>query len=126
MTVISPADCTEIVKAVIASADTDAPVYIRDDVMFVDIADLSKSFIDLYLDKKIDRLVIVYNHFINTLRSEIRFEELLPIKKVEGEVDTNINYSYESGLEKTIDLILPMYAQDIIYGIILDAKSSEH
>lgn len=29
MTVISPADCTEIVKAVIASADTDAPVYIR-------------------------------------------------------------------------------------------------
>ena len=62
-----------------------------------------------------------YNHFINTLRSEIRFEELLPIKKVEGEVDTNINYSYESGLEKTIDLILPMYAQDIIYGIILDA-----
>ena len=29
MTVISPADCTEIVKAVTASADIDAPVYIR-------------------------------------------------------------------------------------------------
>jgi F-type H+-transporting ATPase subunit gamma len=104
----------------------DAPVYIRDDVMFVDIADLSKSFIDLYLEKKIDKLVIVYNHFVNTLRSEIRFEELLPIKKVEGEANHNINYSYESGLEKTMDLILPMYAQDIIYGIILDAKASEH
>jgi len=40
--------------------------------------------------------------------------------------NNNINYSYESGLEKTIDLILPMYAQDTIYGIILDAKASEH
>ena len=103
----------------------EAPVYIRDDVMFVDIADLSKSFIDLYLEKKIDRLVIIYNHFINTLRSEIRFEELLPIKNVEGEKN-NVIYSYESGLEKTIDLILPMYAQDMIYGVILDAKASEH
>ena len=103
----------------------EAPVYIRDDVMFVDIVDLSKSFIDLYLEKKIDRLVIIYNHFINTLRSEIRFEELLPIKNVEGEKN-NVIYSYESGLEKTIDLILPMYAQDMIYGVILDAKASEH
>ena len=29
-------------------------------------------------------------------------------------------------LIKTLDIILPMYVKDIIYGIILDAKTSEH
>ncbi|MGM9969872.1 MAG: ATP synthase F1 subunit gamma [Anaeroplasma sp.] len=101
------------------------PTFVRDDVMFVDIAPLAKSLIDSYLDKKIDKLVIVYNHYVNSLTQEIRFEELLPIGKIEGDAP-NIDYVYETGLEKTLDLVLPMYVQDIVYGIILDAKTSEH
>ena len=56
---------------------------------------------------------------------EIRFEELLPIKKIEGK-KINIEYTYETGIEKNLNLILPMYIQDIIYGIILDSKTAEH
>ena len=37
-----------------------------------------------------------------------------------------IDYVYETGVEKTLDLLLPMYIKDILYGIILDAKISEH
>lgn len=101
------------------------PTFIRDDVLFVDIAPLSKALIDLYLNKEIDKLVIVYNHYVNSLTQEIRFEELLPIKKIEGK-KINIDYTYETGIEKTLNLILPMYIQDIIYGIILDSKTAEH
>ena len=103
----------------------DDPTFIRDDVLFVDIAPLSKALIDLYLNKEIDKLVIVYNHYVNSLTQEIRFEELLPIKKIEGK-KINIDYTYETGIEKTLNLILPMYIQDIIYGIILDSKTAEH
>lgn len=101
------------------------PVFVRDDVQFVDIEPLAKQFIDLYLNKEIDKLVIIYNHYINSLSQEIRFEELLPLVKVDTEFK-NIDYVYESGIEKTVNLILSMYAKDIIYGIILDAKTSEH
>lgn len=103
----------------------DSPVYVRDDVMFVDILPLAKKVIDSYLNKEIDKLVIVYNHYVNSLTQEVVFEELLPIKGIEGE-ESNIDYIYETGIEKTLDLVLPMYIQDMIYGIILDAKTSEH
>ncbi len=103
----------------------DGPTYVRDDVMFIDIVPLAKKFVDLYLAGEIDKLVIVYNHYINSLTQEVRFEELLPIKKVDG-TKTNIDYIYETGIEKTLNIILPMYVEDIIYGIILDAKTSEH
>jgi F-type H+-transporting ATPase subunit gamma len=101
------------------------PTYIRDDVQFVDIEPLAKKFIQLYIDKEIDKLVIVYNHYVNSLTQEIKFEELLPMVKVSDEYE-NIDYVYESGVEKTVNLILSMYAKDIIYGIILDAKTAEH
>lgn len=101
------------------------PTYVRDDVMFIDILPLAKNFIDSYLENKIDRLVIVYNHYINSLTQEVVFEELLPIQALEKE-DSPIDYIFETGIEKTLNLVLPMYVQDMIYGIILDAKVSEH
>lgn len=101
------------------------PTLIRDDVMFIDILPLAKSFIASYLSGEIDKLVIVYNHYINSLSLEIRFEELLPIMSLSGEKG-NIDYVYETGIEKTLDLVLPMYIEDMIYGIILDAKVAEH
>lgn len=103
----------------------DNATYVRDDVMFVDIVPLAKKFVDLYLAREIDKLVIVYNHYVNSLTQEVRFEELLPIKKVDAK-KSNIDYVYETGIEKTLNIILPMYVQDIIYGIILDAKTAEH
>lgn len=103
----------------------DEPTYVRDDVLFVDIAPLAKAFVDAYLNKEIDKLVIIYNHYVNSLTQEVTFEELLPIKKVSS-VAKNTDFVYETGIEKTLDLILPMYVQDIVYGIILDGKTAEH
>ncbi len=101
------------------------PTLVRDDVMFIDILPLAKSFIDLYKNKEIDRLVLVYNHYINSLTQEVVFEELLPITNLKSSA-AEIDYLYETGIEKTLNLVLPMYVQDMIYGVILDAKVSEH
>jgi len=101
------------------------PTLVRDDVMFVDIHPLAKSIIDSYLNEEIDRLVIIYNHYVNSITQEIVFKELLPIEKID-EVESSVDYIYETGIEETLNLVLPMYVQDIIYGIILDAKTSEH
>lgn len=102
------------------------PILVRDDVMFLDIAPLSKAFINGYKMGAIDKLVIIHNHFINNLRIEIRKEEILPILSMDEEQIEDVDYVFETGVEKTIDLILPMYLQDMIYGIILDSKCSEH
>lgn len=103
----------------------DKPTFIRDDVMFSDIVSLANQIIKEYLDGEIDKLVIIYNHFINSLSQEIEEKVLLPIEKIEGEI-IDTDYIYESGIENTLNKLLPMYVQDIIYGIILDAKTAEH
>ena len=101
------------------------PIFVRDDCQFIDVQPLARSIINLYLKEEVDKFVIVYNHFVNSLTQEVRFEELLPIKNLEKK-QSDIDYIYENGIEKTLDLVLPLYVEDIIYGVILDAKCAEH
>lgn len=103
----------------------DEPTLVRDDVMFLDIVPLANEIIDMYLNNEIDELIIIYNHYINSLTNEIHKERILPISKIEGS-KSNENYIFEAGVMHTLDMILPMYVKDMIYGIILDAKSAEH
>ena len=101
------------------------PTLIRDDVMYVDIVPIAKQFVQAYLRGEIDKLVIVYNHFVNSLTTETTSEVLLPVKKIETDV-VEREFLFEGGIENIVDEIMPMYIQAVIYGIILDAKISEH
>ena len=98
---------------------------IRDDVQYIDIVPLAKQIVQAYLTGEIDKIVIVYNHFVNSLNIEVREEVLLPIEPIEtSEIKTE--YLFEGGILDIVDEIMPMYMQAVVYGIILDAKISEH
>ena len=46
------------------------------------------------VNKEIDKLVIVYNHYVNSLTQEIKCETILPIDEIEGEVIRNNNRAF--------------------------------
>ena len=102
-----------------------APQLIRDDVMYVDIVPIAKQIVHAYLSGEIDKIVIVYNHFVNSLNIEVRNEVLLPIEPID-DIDIETEYLFEGGIENIVEEIMPMYIQAVMYGIILDAKISEH
>jgi F-type H+-transporting ATPase subunit gamma len=93
--------------------------------MYVDIVPIAKQFVNAYLKGEIDKLVIVYNHFVNSINIQIKSEVLLPVTAMEFE-EVDREYLFEGGIENIVDEIMPMYIQAVIYGIILDAKISEH
>ena len=102
-----------------------SPLLIRDDVMYVDIVPIAKQIVHAYLSGEIDKIVIVYNHFVNSLNIEVRNDVLLPIEAIDSE-DIETEYLFEGGIENIVGEIMPMYIQAVVYGIILDAKISEH
>lgn len=103
----------------------DEPMFVRDDVQFIDIVEKVKALIEKYQNGYIDELIVCYNHYVNTITQEAKFIKILPI---ETDLNTNLvtEYEYDQGKEKTLDLILPMYVENMLYGLILDAKTSEH
>jgi F-type H+-transporting ATPase subunit gamma len=111
----------------------DEAINVRDDIQFIDFKSVSEMFIGDYLKDRLDKIVVFYNHFINTITQEVEYFQLLPIEEAKENEEINdtsndvkLIYSYEPNPQAIIDHLLPMYVENTLYGIILDAKASEH
>jgi F-type H+-transporting ATPase subunit gamma len=111
------------------------PIHVRDDVLFIDFKEVTETFIKDYLKDKIDKIIVFYNHFINTISQQVEHLQLLPVvnghieeesESIEEESGVKLIYNYEPNPQAIIDHLLPMYVENTLYGIILDAKASEH
>lgn len=99
----------------------------RDDVEFIDFQLMSRSFIKHYLDHKVDKIVIFYNHYVNTLTQTVETYTLLPISTLVKKKDDQVaEFLFEPSPQEVINHLLPIYLENTLFGIILDAKTSEH
>lgn len=96
----------------------------KDEVTFQNIKRIANALVQLYVSGEVDKVVIYYNHYVNTLTQEVTTKTLLPIEP--NEEKSGSLYEFEGGAQTIIDNVLPLYIENIIYGIILDSKASEH
>ncbi|HPJ23947.1 MAG TPA: ATP synthase F1 subunit gamma [Bacillota bacterium] len=99
----------------------------RDDVKFIDFQAMSRAFIDLYLHREVDKIVMIYSHYINSISQVTKEEVLLRITDLVSDKTKMVSqYIFEPSTEEVINQLLPIYLENTLYGIILDAKTSEH
>jgi F-type H+-transporting ATPase subunit gamma len=90
-----------------------------------------------FLRREVDKVSVLYPHFINTINQLTTVQTLLPISsfdlpkgeatKAEGEgVDPMIGYVFEPNAEGVLDSMLPYYVSYQVFQMILDARASEH
>ncbi|MBF8808381.1 MAG: F0F1 ATP synthase subunit gamma [Enterococcus lacertideformus] len=82
----------------------------------------------MYQNEVFDELYVCYNHHINSLTSQFRVEKMLPISDLDPEEATTFDqeYIFEPSKEEILSQLLPQYAESLIYGAIVDAKTAEH
>ncbi|WP_336206723.1 F0F1 ATP synthase subunit gamma, partial [Leuconostoc suionicum] len=79
----------------------------------------------------------VYNHFVNRLTSEYRDVQLLPLttdtleamggtEAQKAELDVQSTYEIEPDTTAVLNVVLPQFAQSLVYEAVLDAKTAEH
>jgi F-type H+-transporting ATPase subunit gamma len=85
-------------------------------------ADLTKDF----LDKKIDKVVVVFNEFKSAISQVVTFLPLLPVRAEEMPVsEGRIDFEYEPSKGEVLDTLLPLYVEISLYRIMLEAIASE-
>lgn len=100
---------------------------LSDQPNFEEVRDIVSHAVKLYQNEEFDELYICYNHHVNSLTSQVRIEKMLPIS-----VDTTENtrsletFELEPDRDVILDQLLPQYAESMIYGSIVDAKTAEH
>lgn len=99
----------------------------RDEVQFLDFQALSKAFIQMYVNRAVDKIVVIHSHYVNTLTHQITETVLLPITDLKTNEKRAVSeYLFEPSAQEILNELLPIYLENTLYGIILDAKASEH
>ncbi|WP_226581407.1 F0F1 ATP synthase subunit gamma [Halobacillus litoralis] len=100
---------------------------VSDQPDFSDIKDIASNTVQLYTDEKIDQLYIYYNHYVSAITQEVTEKKILPLTDLnkEGKASRS-SYEYEPSQEEILEVLLPQYAESLIYGALLDSKASEH
>jgi F-type H+-transporting ATPase subunit gamma len=97
---------------------------LSDSPIFSDVKGIASKAISLYAEGVIDELYLVYNRFQSALTQIPTEVRLLPLGEVEqgGE---KLSYEYEPSAEEVLNVLLPKYAETLIFSALLDSKASE-
>jgi len=110
---------------------------LKDSPSFVETKPVSKFCTEKFLNREVDKVSVLYTHFINTINQRSVVETLLPISSfdllknepdqsaTEG-TDPMVGYLFEPNAEVVLDSMLPYYISYQVFQMILDARASEH
>lgn len=104
----------------------DAVTELPDSPTFADIKRLAAKAVGYFEDGYYDELYLIYNEFISPMTQRPVEKRLLPLDDVEalgGQKPTE--YVYEPSAEEVLNVLLPQYAETLIYSALLEAKASE-
>lgn len=100
-------------------------VGISDQPSFADIKNIASSTVGMFSDGTFDELYMFYSHYVSAIQQDVTEKKLLPLTDIapSGKLTS---YEFEPSAEEILDVLLPQYAESLIYGALLDSKASEH
>jgi F-type H+-transporting ATPase subunit gamma len=111
---------------------------LKDAPSFPETKPIAQFAVERFLSGEVDRVSVLFTHFINTINQKPTVRTLLPISSFELAQATNATaaandgadpmgaYEFEPNAEGVLDVILPYYLQYQVYQMVLDARASEH
>jgi len=100
-------------------------VGLPDQPSFMDIKEIAGKAVGMFADGTFDELYMYYNHFVSAIQHEVTEKKLLPLTDITTSSKL-MSYEFEPSAEEILEVLLPQYAESLIYGAILDGKASEH
>ncbi len=111
---------------------------LKDAPTILETKNISKFCVEKFLTQEVDKVTVLYTHFINTINQKPIAQTLLPISEFVFRAATKdaapsasstepmLEYIIEPSPQTVLDFMLPYYVQYQVYQMVLDARASEH
>ncbi|HFZ4571039.1 TPA: F0F1 ATP synthase subunit gamma [Streptococcus pneumoniae] len=102
---------------------------LADQPSFDQVRKIISKTVEMYQNELFDELYVCYNHHVNTLTSQMRVEQMLQIVDLdpnEADEEYSLTFELETSREEILEQLLPQFAESMIYGAIIDAKTAEN
>ena len=106
------------------------PISTHDEVFnnlnYESIAQISEDIMQMYLDEKFDKVILVYNQFKNAATQNVMSENYLPVESPQEDDSTIGDYIFEPEKKEIIEQLIPKSLKTQLFKAVLDSHASEH
>lgn len=97
------------------------------DLTFERSSDLAQYLMDAFANGSVDKVVIIYNKFVNAASQDVRVEQFLPIvaNVTEGGASAG-DYIFEPSKSEIVEELIPKSLKVQMFKSLLDSNASEH
>jgi F-type H+-transporting ATPase subunit gamma len=97
------------------------------DLSFGNVSVVADFAMKSFLEKKFDKVVVIYNSFVNAASQLVVEEQLLPIVPTEQASDKQAgDYIFEPSKEEIVEELIPKTLKIQLFKALLDSNASEH
>lgn len=97
---------------------------------FAELKNITSTAVKMYAEGVFDELYLYYNEFVSAMSQIPSEKKLLPLTSLEedGQKDNKIDNEviFEPSDEEVLEVLLPRYAETLIYNALLNAKAGEY
>ena len=111
---------------------------------FANAREIGDDLVTAYVDGELDRVELIFNHYVSPLTQEVRVNTLLPLQQMaalvaeaeeeEGGTDDEepdddrgkASWLYEPDPEEILQRLIPDYVEITIFRALLESTASEH
>ncbi len=99
---------------------------IFDDLTYENVAKIAQKIMDDFVEKKYDKVVLIYSSFKNAATQIVKTEQFLPIQTQSSDANVVLDYIYEPSQAEIVLELIPKSLKTQFYKMIRDAWASEH
>ncbi|PSL40634.1 ATP synthase F1 subcomplex gamma subunit [Planomicrobium soli] len=103
----------------------ESKIALPDHPTFADIKEITHKAVGMFSDGTYDEVYMYYNHFVSAIQQDVTEKKVLPLTDIQPSTST-ASYEFDPSAEAILEVLLPQYAESLIFGAVLDGKASEH
>ncbi len=119
----------EAVNKMTGIEKVDIDISLSDHPSFDGISTITNELMTKFLNKELDKVVLIYHHLKNTAVQKLTTETFLPIKlesKKDAAKNLSGDYIVEPSKAEVLEALLPKALRTKMYACLLDSNASEH
>jgi F-type H+-transporting ATPase subunit gamma len=109
--------------------NTDLPANLEEiyaNITFEDVAQIADALMASFKNGQYDKIIVVYNQFVNAASQTVQAEQILPIVPSEEAKESGADYIFEPSKQEIVEDIIPKTIRIQLFKAILDSWASEH
>ena len=102
---------------------------VYDDLTFARVSKVASKIMKAFEYKQFDKVLVIYNEFVNAAVQNVNVEQMMPIVSNETEENNSAvvsDYIYEPSKEFIVEELIPKSIKLQLFKALLDSHASEH